>query len=254
MKISNIKKNAGLIFVLAKTSFKLRNEGSYLGVLWYLLNPLIMFLLLLCIFSDRVGHNIPSYPLYLLLGIIMFNFFQQVTFESTILLYNNSGIIKAIRFPAGALVASIVLRGMFSHFFEMIILLIFSLFFKAPVKAVILYPIVLCFLAVFAFGVSLIFFALSAYFRDLNNIWAFILRLVWLGTPIFYAIEGQTRLFFVNLFNPMYYFITVGRDLIVYMRMPEWWMIIGAASYSVLSLVIGIFVFNKLKGRFTEMV
>src|SRR4030042_3140482 len=84
---------------IAKSSFKLRNEGSYLGIFWYLLNPLLLFLLLLLVFSDRLGNSIPSYPLYLLLGIVIFNFFQQATTESTKIIVRDYGeLIKSINF------------------------------------------------------------------------------------------------------------------------------------------------------------
>ncbi|MBD3260723.1 MAG: ABC transporter permease, partial [Candidatus Altiarchaeales archaeon] len=69
----------GLSLSIAEAEFKLRNEGSYLGILWYLLEPLLMFILLLFVFSKSLGQDIPHYPLYLLVGIIVFNFFQKVT-------------------------------------------------------------------------------------------------------------------------------------------------------------------------------
>jgi len=66
-----------LSITLAKMEFKLRNEGSYLGLFWYFLNPLFTFILLNFIFSAKFGQDIAFYSLYLLLGIIMFNFFSQ---------------------------------------------------------------------------------------------------------------------------------------------------------------------------------
>jgi lipopolysaccharide transport system permease protein len=239
---------------LAKAGFKERNEGSYLGIFWYLLNPLLLFLLLLLVFSDRVGANIPSYPLYLLLGIIMFNFFQKTTIESTKLIRENRWIIKSINFPRGSLISSIVLKNLFSHLFEIILFIIFLLFFKVPLRGIIFYPFILVVFCIFIFGTSLILSALAVYFTDLENIWTFAARLIWLGTPIFYTVGGQTRLAFVSLFNPMYYFITIARDVTVYAKMPQPWMMIGAMGYSLLFLIIGLFIFNRLKTKFAEMV
>ncbi|MCX6760298.1 MAG: ABC transporter permease, partial [Candidatus Nealsonbacteria bacterium] len=71
-----------LSFVFAKVKFKLKNEGSYLGIFWYLLSPILTFLILFFIFSDRLGNDIYLYPIYLLLGIIIFNFFQYTTLEA----------------------------------------------------------------------------------------------------------------------------------------------------------------------------
>ena len=244
-----------LSLTLAKAGFKLRNEGSYLGILWYLLNPLLLFLLLLLVFSDRLGSNISSYPLYMLLGIIMFNFFQNATAEATKTITRDySGIIKSINFPRESLIGSVVLKTFFSHLFEIILFIIFILIFKGPLVGLIFYPIILIFLCIFIFGACLILSSLTVYFVDLENIWFFASKLIWLGTPIFYAIGGQTRLFYINLLNPLYYFITIAREIIIYSRVPELWMIFGAIGYSLLFLLAGMLIFNKLKVKFAEMI
>jgi len=252
--MGKIKDTFELSLSLAKAEFKERNEGSYLGIFWYLLNPLLMFLLLLLVFSDRLGTNIPGYPLYLLLGIIIFNFFQKTTIESTKVIRLNRWIIKSINFPRESLISSIVLKTLFSHIFEIILFIIFILFFKISIVGMIFYPLILIFFCIFIFGASLILSTLAVYFIDLENIWTFASRLIWLGTPIFYAIEGQTRLFYVNLFNPMYYFITIARDVIIYSRTPPLWMIMGAIGYSAIFLIAGLFIYNRLKIKFAEMV
>ncbi len=243
-----------LSIALARAGIKLRNEGSYLGILWYLLNPLLMFGLLWGVFSPRLGQDIPDYPLYLLLGIIMFNLFQQATTESTRIICYNHNIIKSINFPREALVSAAILKSLFSHIFEIMLFLIIALFFKAPSITICFYPIVLTLFCLFCFGSSLALSAVAVYFVDLENIWIFVSRLIWFATPIFYAIEGQSRLFIVNLFNPMYYFITIARDLIIYERIPEIWVLAGTALHSALFLLMGLFIFNKLKSKFAEMI
>jgi ABC-type polysaccharide/polyol phosphate export permease len=249
-----IKQILGLSLALAKAQFKTKNEGSYLGVFWYLLNPLLMFALLYLVFSTRIGQDILHYPLYLLLGIIMFNFFHNVTVESTETIRERAVIVKSINFPKESLIGSIVLKTLFSHIFEMIIFVLFLLFFGISLKTMIFYPIVLVFFCLFAWGSALILSAVSVYFIDIENIWIFVSRLIWFATPIFYAIEGQTRLLIFNLFNPMYYFITIARDLIIYNRIPHIFLIEGAIIYTLLSFFIGLFIFHKLKKRFAELI
>jgi len=248
-----IKSIFGLSLALAQAGFKLKNEGTWLGVFWYLLSPVLIFLLLLLIFTDRLGGDIPHYPIYLLLGIILFNYFQQISSESVKIIRANAGIIKAIPFPKESLIGSVVLKVLFSHIFEVLTLSVFLVIFGIPIKTMIFYPLILVFLSIFAFGASLILSSLEVFFLDLNHIWRFVSKLVWFATPIFYAIEGQTKLFTANLFNPMFYIITVARDIIVYARMPEAWMILGMVGYSFLSLFIGLFIFNKLKTKFAEL-
>ncbi len=244
-----------LSFQIAKSGFKLRNEGSYLGILWYLLNPLLLFVLLLLVFADRLGNEIPMYPLYLLLGIVMFNFFQQTTSESTrIVLVDYRDLVKSINFPREAIVLGAVLKFLFSHFFEILLFLVFLVFLDGPLIGIIFYPLILAFFGVFIFGFSLMLSSLTVYFVDLENIWGFFVRLAWLGTPIFYSIGGQDKLFVANLLNPLYYFITVSRDVIVYSRLPELWLVLGAMFYSFFFFLIGLLIFNKLKTKLAEMI
>jgi len=240
--------------LLATTDFKLRNEGTYLGLLWYLLSPMFLFALLLLVFHDRLGGHIESYPLYLLLGIIMFNFFQKTTIQATNGIIYNAGIIKAINFPTEIIIISIILKNIFEHIFEIIVFIIFLILFKASLFGIIFYPLILIIFSFFILGLSLILSSLTVYFVDLNNLWIFLSRLVWFATPIFYDIGGQTKLLIFNLFNPLYYFITISRDIIIYNRMPELWMVGGIILYTLISIIIGFTIFKKLKYKFAEMI
>jgi len=243
-----------LSLVLAKSDFKLRNEGSYLGILWYLLNPLLMFIVLLGIFSKRLGSDISYYPLYLLLGIVIFNFFRQATIEATYVINDSRWIIKSIYFPLEALIIAIVLKTVFSNLFEILLFGIFLMAYGVSLEGLLFYPILVVFLFFFVVGVSFILATFTVFFNDFNNIWNFSIYLIWLGTPIFYAVGDQPQLSFLNLFNPLYYFITVARDLIIYSKIPEGRLIIGAISYSVTFFIFGSIFFNKFKHRFAELI
>lgn len=243
-----------LSIALAKTDFKLRHEGSYLGMLWYLLNPLIMFLILLFVFSSRFGNNIPNYPAYLLLGIIMYNFFQQITNNSSKILQSNRQLIKSVKFPLWTLIVSTVIRNFYSHILEIAIFLIFMIYFEIPIWGIFIYPLILIFYSIFTLGVSLTLSSLSIYFSDIENIWLFFSRLLFFITPIIYSIGEQKILFFINIFNPLYYFIQVAREVLIYGNLPELWLIFGMIFYTFLSLFIGILFFNFLKFRIPELI
>ncbi|MFC1504729.1 ABC transporter permease [Spirochaetota bacterium] len=248
-----IKSFLGLSIAIAKTEFKLKNEGSYFGMLWYLLNPILMFLLLFFVFSNRLGSNIEYYPVYLLLGIITFNFFQYATTEATKQIIINDRLIKSIHFPYSALIGGVVLKTLFSHIFEILVLIVFLLLFGISLQGVILYPAILFFYFCFILGVSLLLSSVSVYFIDLEPIWIFISRLLWFATPIFYAIDDHTKLYYINLFNPLYYFITVSRDILIYHRIPHPQILISIVIFSIIPLVLGFIVFNRLKHKFPEM-
>lgn len=249
-----IKSVAGLGIQIAKAEFKLRNEGSFLGVFWYLLNPILTFVLLFLVFNDRLGIGIKYYALYLLLGVIMFNFFQSSTFEASYAIKTNSGIIKSINFPKESLVLGIIFKNIFSHILEIILFFSISAFLKISFIGIFYYFFILFFFCLFVFGFSLALSSFTVYFFDLDNVWSFAARMLWLATPIFYSISGQTRLLYANLFNPLYYFISVARDLVIYNKMPESWLALGLILWSFGFLALGLFVFNKLKNKFSELI
>jgi ABC-2 type transport system permease protein len=253
--INKSAKVLGLGLAIAKAEFKLKNEGSYFGVFWYLLNPFLVFLLLFSIFSDRLGGSIYLYPLYLLLGVVMFNFFQTATIESArSIIDDHRFLIKSINFPRESIVVAIIVKNALSHLLEICLLLIFFLFFSVPLWGLLFYILLLPFFILFTFGVSLMLAATTVYFVDMKNIWSFAVRLIWFATPIFYAIEGQARLFYFNLFNPMYYFITAGRDILIYLRPPEFFIIIGLIFYAATFFGIGLIIFQKLSSKLPEKI
>jgi ABC-type polysaccharide/polyol phosphate export permease len=252
--IMEFKRILGTSYSLGIAHFKLRNEGSYLGIFWYLLNPILMFLLLLAIFSNSLGEDIENYPLYLLLGIIMFNFFQAVTSESTKIMRRDRNVIRSIKFPLESMVGNIVLVSIFSHFFEMLILIIVLLILKMPLLGLIVYPIILLVFSLFSLGVSLILSSIAVYFVDLDNIWIFASRLLWMATPIFYTFEKGSILFIMNRLNPLYYFITLTRHIVVYNELPPLLIIMGTLEFTAVSILWGMVIFRRSSKKFAEMV
>ncbi|MDD5068297.1 MAG: ABC transporter permease [Candidatus Pacebacteria bacterium] len=252
---SNIRGIFGLSFQIAKAEFKLRNEGSYLGILWYLLNPILTFLLLYLIFADRLGDTIPRYPLYLLLGIIIFNFFQSTTLEATrSIIEVHNHLIKSINFRRESLILAIVVKNLFSHIFEIALFFLILIFFHGNPVGIFYYLPILLFFLLFTFGSALILSSLTVFFVDLDNIWNFAVRLIWFGTPIFYSIQNQTKLFYLNLANPVYYFITLARDTVIYHKIPEWWIMGGAVGFSFLTFALGYWVFHVLNKKMAELI
>ncbi|MCA9478529.1 MAG: ABC transporter permease [Nanoarchaeota archaeon] len=241
-----------LSYQMGVAEFHAKNEGSYLGIFWYLLSPLLMFLSLWLIFFDRIGQSIPSYPGYLLLGIVLFSFFQDITTKSIRLMRNQYQLITSINFNKATLVLSAVITQLLSHFFELFLLvIIFSIFGISPVGLLLYLPLIFLF-AAFTYGFSLLLVSLGSYFKDLDNIWVFFTRLLWFVTPIFYSFEGQKRLFILNQFNPVYHFISVAREMTLYAHLPLLSVLL-IIILTIISIVIGTLLFNRSKYRFAEV-
>lgn len=250
----HLKGILGLSLQLAKANFKLRNEGSFFGIFWYLLEPFLLFLIILMIRGMFNMKGIEHYPIYLLLGLIMFNFFSGTTSKSTKLIERNASFIKSMKINHESFVVSHITEGVFSHFFEVILFAVFMLYFKISLAWILFYPIIFVFLFLFLIGLSFLLSTIGAYVNDLDNVWKVIMKLLFFGTPIFYVVQEGSLIYNISLFNPLFYFLEVSRSLIIYHQFPGLWMMIIPVVISLVVFLLGIYVFEKFKNKFAEVV
>ena len=255
MILSKYNKILSLSYSLAKANFKVRNEGSYLGILWYLLNPLSFFIIFLylrgILFSSS---DTIYYPVYLMVGLIMFNFFSQAVSSSINLIRNNSGYIKSIKIPYEVFILSTVFQAVFSHIFELFLVAILFVYFHISLIGIIWYLGIFIFFGIFVLGLCFLFSTIGLYFNDFGNIWSIVSQLLFFITPVFYTINIESHINISNLFNPLFYFLTTTRDVAIYNTFPPIWIFIILILSSALSLVIGLFFFTKFKQRFAEYI
>ena len=253
-KRQEVKSIIGLSISLAKAQFKLRTEGSYLGVLWYVLEPLLLFVIILAARgSFSFSEGLENYPAYLLLGLIMFNFFSRTTAQASSAVLSRGVFVRNIKMPLEALPVSKLFNSIFSHLFELLILGGVMLYFGVSLVGLLFYPLVFLILCMFVLGVSFILASVGVYVGDLENAWRVFVRVLWFGTPIFYSLSNGA-LYKANLFNPMFYLISLGREFVVYGRLPELWVLGGAAGFAIAFFLVGILVFRKFKSKFPENV
>ena len=253
MTIDYIKKTLSLSFSLAKTQFKLRNEGSYIGIFWYLLDPLAMFLIIFLLSGVLANtDDIKNYPIYLLLGLIMFNFFRQTTINSTNSIVTNAAFIKSMRISSESFVVSSAILSFFSHLFELVILLFFMIFFKISLIGFFLYPTVFLFLFLFSLGASFILASIGVYVNDINNVWSVLINLLWFSTPIFYVISfGSASV--INKLNPLFYFVNIAREMVISGSILSIGQVVLTAVLSSVFFLSGLFIFEKSKTKFAEL-
>jgi len=254
-KLEKLSGILGLSLSLARANFKLRNEGSYLGIFWYLLNPLALFLIILFI-KGAAFSTVPIkfYPLYLFLGIIMYNFFSKILTSAITIIEKNGGLIKSIKINYEPFVISEVLEATFSHVFEIFLLIILMISSGVPLWGIIYYFIIFIIFCLFILGVALIFSIVGAYIKDFSNIWVIATQLLFFITPIFYLLKGDTWLYKINLLNPLYYFLSIARDVTIYGKMPELYIIAGTFFFSITFFMVGIIIFNKFKSKLAELI
>lgn len=244
----------GLSISLAKANFKVRNEGSYLGIFWYLLEPLAFFVILLFIGNTISVNTITYYPIYLLLGLIIFNFFRATTNIATGAIRSNSNFIKSLKIDKEAFILSGMFQFTISHIFEFIILIGFMIFFKMNLAWVLFYPVIFILFFFFTTGISFILSVLGVYANDLKNVWSVFTRLLWFATPIFYYVRGGELIQTINMFNPLYHFINISRELIIFHRIPEMKTFLLAIFSSIIIFALGIYIFEKNKDKLAEKI
>jgi len=255
-KWEHFKSILGLGLQLAKASFKLRNEGSFLGIFWYLLEPFLLFIIILGLRIALFGGGDvnPSYPLYLLLGLVMFNFFSKTTGASSTIITGSANYIKSIKINYESLVVSRVLEGIYSHLFEIILFFIFMIYYHASLIWILAYLPIFIFYVLFILGFSFILATIGVFVYDLNNVWRVVTSLLFFITPLFYFIEKGTLIYKINLINPAYYVIAIAREFVIYNRIPEYWVMGVFIGISLLFFIVGIFIFRKFKNKFAELI
>lgn len=250
--IGKIKKIIGLSFSLAKAQVKLRNEGSYFGIFWYLLEPLSFFVILFFLGNFLMKSGIEKYPLYLFLGLIMFNFFIATTNSAIKIFSSNSGFLKSIKINKHSFVVAMVLQYVFSHFLEIVIFLGFMVYLNVNLAGFLFYPLIFLFFFLFVLGLCFILSIIGVYVADFNNIWQVFTRLLWFVTPIFYLLLEESGLYYFSLLNPIYYFIDISREIIIYNRWPAFSYILLSLASGILFFSVGLLIFNKSEKKIAE--
>lgn len=202
------KQNRALLSELVRTDFKLRYQGSVLGYAWSLLRPLMLFAILYVVFVKflKLGEGVPHFPVYLLLGIVIWNFFNEMTVQSLGSIVGRGDLIRKIRIPRWIIVFSSSISAVINLLLNMAVIIIFMILNRVDLLATtLLLPLILIEVYLFALGLSLFLSAAFVKYRDVNYIWEVILQAGFYLTPILYPLALITNVTFQKLIllNPM---------------------------------------------------
>lgn len=239
------------LWELFKRDFKKKYYKSVLGMLWTLLNPLLMMTVMTIVFSTLFRRSVEYYPVYYLCGFVLVNFNNGATSQALNSIFNNRGLIRKIRVPTYMFCLSTVLLNAFTMVISLIPLLLVVLVTGAPMTPLmLLIPIPLLLTFLFTTGLSLMLSIVGVFFRDMAHLYP-IFTTVWVYiTPMFYPISiiPQPYRFLWDL-NPMVHYIGLMRDIVLYGTMPSERTLIIAVCYSVLMLLTGAYVFRKYQNK-----
>ncbi|HKL23845.1 MAG TPA: ABC transporter permease [Candidatus Nanoarchaeia archaeon] len=259
MRLKNIKptkKDWSIIKELTLADFKDRYSSSFFGVFWSFLKPLFFFLILYLVFSNFREAQVENYPLFLLLGIILWGFFSESTKEGMSSILSKKSIITRINIKKEIIVFSSCLKNFMTLLLNLLVFFIFMYFFSVSIDWHI-FPFMILLVILFVFSLS-VSFLLSAYytkFRDLDPIWTLLLRVGFFASPIIYSVSTiPAKYIDLYFLNPMARIITFAREFLIYNHMTDIKNIFITLGITLIVFFLGYYAFQKRKHKFIEEV
>lgn len=271
MKISNIlsRRNRILLRELVITDFKLRYQGSVLGYLWSLLKPLMLFAILYVVFVHflKFGSDIEHFPVYLLLGIVMWSFFTEATSQGMQAIVSRGDLIRKINFPKYIIVISGTISALINLVLNLLVVLIFVLINGVDLKwSALLLPLSIFELYVFSLALAFLLAALYVKYRDISHIWEVFLQGAFYATPILYPItmvaaQSAAAAKILIVINPVAQSIQDARYSLINQQAVTVWNYIDSSFIQIvplfivfLTIILAVWYFKKNQAYFAENV
>jgi len=240
-----LKKSMTLSFY----EMKARNQSTYLGFFWYFLEPLIMFTILFYVKRNIVNYEIENFIPYLFIGVIMVHFFIVATTEIMSAVVRNYEILNSKKIEPEVFIYSIFFTALKRHIFEALLVSIILMFFGYYYGF--LYIFIVPFYALFVLGVGQILCVLSTKIFDATYLWRYLCQILWFILPIYYLADMQN---FIFKYNPIYYFINLGRKLAFDLTSVSFKLFLICFLISIAFYFISRFIFNNQKYLITERI
>lgn len=244
-----------LFFQLVSRDVKLKYRRSFLGYLWSVLNPLMMMCVQAAVFTLMFKRNIEYYPAYLIAGNILFGFMRESSSHCIYSITGNASLLKKTYVPKYIFTLSKVTSDLINLLFSLVALFIVLLVTGVPFYRTWrsgLCVIALVELYIFCIGLGLFISQASVFFRDIQNIWPVVVNAWMYLTPLFYTVEVLPKPLasLIAKVNPMYMYITIFRDTIVYGHYP--WDVLAwrGLAVALIMLWIGMWSFSRAESKF----
>lgn len=240
-----------LLRELVKTDFKLRYQGSVLGYLWSLLRPLFLFVILYVVFVNflKIGDNVPHWPIGMLLGIVIWNFFAEVTNTGIRSIVEQGDVIRKINFPKYVIVLASSVSAFINLCINLVVIAVFMAIDKVDVTWAALYaPIVVFELFFFSLGVAFLLGSLYVKLRDTAYIWEIIMQGMFYASIVIYPAslviqKTNARVAELLMMNPAAQIIQDLRYLLVSQETPTLYGLSGKMWIAAIPVAIALMVF-----------
>lgn len=241
-----------LIAQMVSRDFHIKYKRSVLGVVWSFLNPVLTMTVYYFVFSTLFKNTTENFLLYLLTGIVTFNYFSEASSTGLGSIVGNASLITKVYVPKFIYPVVPVFSATVNMLFSLIPVLLVMLFTGvAFTKAVLLLPLAILFVMVFSIGMSMILSTAMVFFRDTKFLWGVLIMLWNFLTPIFYT-EAHIPQAYIGLYrmNPMYQFVYFMRSILINGVSPNPQTYLYCILAAVVPLILGLFLFKKSQDKF----
>ncbi len=245
--VDYFSKYKDFFILMVERDIKLKYRRSFLGYVWSILSPLLSMVVLTVVFSSMFERNIENFPVYLVIGNIMFSYIRESSTLAMNSILKNASLLKKVRVPKYIFTLSTVTSTFITFIFSVGALLIVMI--ATNTRFTFYFPLIVVpvlELYVFSVGLGLLVAQATVFFRDIKNIWN-VVTLAWMYlTPIFYPIEAVPKFLqtWIPRLNPMYSYITQTRMIVVQGALPPMSMVLQGAIMAVVMLIIGASLFK----------
>ena len=245
-----------LLYTLVNRDITKKYRRSFLGIIWSLLNPMMMMFITAMVFSTLFRFEIRNYALYLLIGQVVFTFYVESTVFAMNSILENSALLKKIYVPKFLFPVARILSSCMNFVFTLPAIFIIMLVTDAPFGGqTLLFVLPLVLMLLFCMGVGMILSACMVYFRDLGHIYGILITILSYATPIFYPASIVPEKFqFLLLCNPLYYFVSMFRVILYDGCLPSAELVAICSGLAATALFIGFTVFGRLENKFINYI
>jgi len=240
-----------------KKDIRGKYKGSFLGVLWSFVNPLLTTLVYAIVFPIILKNSEPHYVTFIVIGILPWTYFTTVIMQGTTTILMNAGIIKKVYFPREILPISINTSGLVNFLISCLIIFIFLICSGIGFSwYILILPLIIITQYLFQQGLIFITSAINVYIRDAEYIINFIISMLFYATPILYSAQifEESALRWIIYLNPMATIVNCYRDILYYQSMPHIKSLIAVLLVSCILFYFGFKLFKKLEKGFAEEV
>lgn len=250
--INNLIRYRYLLSYLVLRDVMVKYRRSFLGFAWSILNPLLMMAVIVTVFQNIFKMNIENYPVYFLTGNLIYSFFSEATSTSLFSVLTNANLIKKVYIPKYIFPLEKCLFALVNALFSLVALIIVMLILRVQFHlSSLLFIVPLLYCLIFNIGFGMLIATMNMFFRDIGHLYSVFLQALFYMTPIIYPADAvPSQVATILKFNPLYYYITYFRELILYGYIPglKFNLICFVSSFGI--LIIGLFIFKKNQDKF----